>query len=64
MQAGGNAATVLNAANEVAVHRFLRAQNDPRPSNRDEAEEAANLAATKDAWPRTIAFLKKQMGVK
>lgn len=47
-----------------AVHGFLRAQNDPRPSNRDEAEEAANLAATKDGWPRTIGFLKKQLGVK
>jgi carboxymethylenebutenolidase len=49
---------------EGAVHGFLRAQNDPRPTNRDEAEEQANLEATKDAWPRTIAFLKKQMGVK
>jgi carboxymethylenebutenolidase len=46
---------------EGAVHGFLRAQNDPRPSNRDEAEEAANLAATKDAWPRTLAFLRKQL---
>lgn len=47
-----------------AVHGFLRAQNDPRPTNRDEAEEAANLVATKDAWPRTISFLRKQLGVK
>ena len=47
-----------------AVHGFLRAQNDPRPANRDEAEEAANMAATKDGWPRTIAFLRKQLGVK
>jgi carboxymethylenebutenolidase len=53
---------------EGAVHGFLRAQDDPRPgvdstgkSRRDPAEEAANLAATKDAWPRTIAFLKKNL---
>jgi carboxymethylenebutenolidase len=45
---------------EGAVHGFLRAQNDPRPT-RDEAEEAANLAASKDAWPKTIAFLKKHL---
>lgn len=48
---------------EGAVHGFLRAQNDPK-ATRDEAEEAANLAATKDGWPRTIAFLKKNLGVK
>lgn len=48
---------------EGAVHGFLRAQNDPK-AQRDEAEEAANLAAAKDAWPRTIAFLKKNLGVK
>jgi carboxymethylenebutenolidase len=45
-----------------AVHGFLRAQNDPK-ATRDEAEEAANLAATVDAWPRTIAFLKKNLGM-
>ena len=33
-------------------------------ATRDEAEEAANLAATKDGWPKTIAFLKKNLGVK
>jgi carboxymethylenebutenolidase len=48
---------------EGAVHGFLRAQNDPK-AQRDEAEEAANLNATKDAWPRTVTFLKKQLGVK
>jgi carboxymethylenebutenolidase len=48
---------------EGAVHGFLRAQNDPKPA-RDEAEENANFAATKDAWPRTIAFLKRNLGVK
>jgi carboxymethylenebutenolidase len=48
---------------EGAVHGFLRAQDDPK-ATRDEAEEAANLAATKDGWPKTVAFLKKNMGVK
>lgn len=47
---------------EGAVHGFLRAQDDPR-AQRDEAEEAANLAASKDAWPRTLAFLRKYLGV-
>ena len=46
---------------EGAVHGFLRAQDDPRAQNRDEAEEQANLAAAKDAWPKTIAFLKMQL---
>ncbi|HWH52345.1 MAG TPA: dienelactone hydrolase family protein [Gemmatimonadaceae bacterium] len=45
-----------------AVHGFARQQDDPK-ANRDEAEEQANLAAIKDAWPRTIAFLKKNLGV-
>lgn len=48
---------------EGAVHGFLRAQNDPK-QKRDEAEEAANFAATQDAWPRTLAFLRQQLGVK
>jgi len=48
---------------EGAVHGFLRAQDDPKPT-RDPTEEAANLAAAKDAWPRTVAFLKKNLGVK
>lgn len=48
---------------EGAVHGFLRAQNDPK-AQRDEAEEEANLKAAKDAWPRTVSFLKKQLGVK
>jgi serine/threonine-protein kinase len=39
------------------------AQDDPRPT-RDEAEEAANVAAAKDAWPRTIAFLRKHLGAR
>jgi carboxymethylenebutenolidase len=48
---------------EGAIHGFLRAQDDPKQA-RDEAEEQANLAATKDAWPRTVAFLKKNLGMK
>ncbi|WP_309669844.1 dienelactone hydrolase family protein [Gemmatimonas sp.] len=48
---------------EGATHGFLRAQDDPKAA-RDVAEEAANLAATKDGWPKTIAFLKKNLGVK
>jgi carboxymethylenebutenolidase len=49
---------------EGAVHGFVRAQNDPKSPTRDEAEEAANFNAIKDAWPKTIAFMKKQLGVK
>jgi carboxymethylenebutenolidase len=48
---------------EGAVHGFLRAQDDPK-AQRDEAEEAANMTATKDGWPKTVAFLKKNLGVK
>jgi carboxymethylenebutenolidase len=46
---------------EGATHGFLRAQDDPKPAPqpRDPVEEAANLAATKDAWPRTVAFLRQ-----
>ena len=43
-----------------AIHGFLRAQNDPK-APRDETEEQANLAATKDAWPRTLAFLRQNL---
>lgn len=43
-----------------AIHGFLRAQNDPKPQ-RDEAEEQANLTATKDAWPRTLDFLRRNL---
>lgn len=62
MKAKGKAYTGVNY--DGAVHGFLRAQSDPRPTNRDVAEEAANAAATRDAWPRTIAFLRKQLGVR
>jgi len=47
-----------------AIHGFLRAQGDPSPRGRNPAEEEANIAATKDGWPRTVAFLRKQLGVK
>jgi carboxymethylenebutenolidase len=40
----------------------MRAQDDPR-QQRDMAEERDNLAAAQDAWPRTVAFLKKQLGI-
>jgi carboxymethylenebutenolidase len=43
-----------------AAHGFLRLQNDPK-SPRDEAEEHANLAAAKDAWPRTLDFLRRNL---
>ena len=46
---------------EGAIHGFLRAQDDPK-AQRDDAEEAANLAAAKDAWPRTVSFLDKHLG--
>lgn len=58
-----------------AIHGFLRAQDDPigpiagrngapattRPEADVKAEQAANLAAAKDAWPKMIAFMKKNM---
>ena len=46
-----------------AVHGFMRSQDDPK-ATRDPAEEAANLAATKDAWPRTVEFLKRNLGAR
>ncbi len=48
---------------EGAAHGFLRAQDD-QGATRNEAVEKANLAATKDAWPKTLAFLRKNLGVK
>jgi carboxymethylenebutenolidase len=60
MKAMGKTYTGVNY--EGAVHGFLRAQDDPK-TERDEAEERANLAAAKDAWPRTVAFLKQRLGL-
>ena len=48
---------------EGATHGFMRSQDDPK-ATRDLAEEAANLAATKDAWPKTIEFLKRTLEAK
>lgn len=45
-----------------AIHGFMRAQDDPRAQERNPEEEQANLAAARDAWPRTVAFLRKQLG--
>jgi len=74
MKSSGKNYTGINY--EGAIHGFLRAQNDPRapraargtaaaetPEGVDK-ERAANLAASKAAWPATIAFLKKNLGVK
>ncbi|MGH7669224.1 MAG: dienelactone hydrolase family protein [Gemmatimonadaceae bacterium] len=47
-----------------AIHGFMRAQDDPRKPVRQPDEEQANLSAAKDAWPRTVAFLKKQLGIR
>jgi carboxymethylenebutenolidase len=58
MKSMGKSYTGINY--EGAVHGFLRAQDDPR-TQRDEVEEQANLAATRDAWPRTIAFLRRNL---
>jgi len=46
-----------------ATHGFMRSQDDPK-ATRDLAEEAANLTATKDAWPRTVEFMKRNLGVR
>ncbi len=41
---------------EDATHGFLARRND--------AAKEADIAATRDAWPRTVAFLKKNLGGK
>lgn len=43
---------------EGAVHGFLKSQDDQK-AQRDMAEEQANLTATKEAWPRTVEFLRR-----
>lgn len=45
-----------------AGHGFLRSQDDTSAHNPE--WQQADLAATRDAWPRTVAFLKKNLGVK
>jgi carboxymethylenebutenolidase len=56
-----------------AVHGFLRAQNDsafvrdstaPNGRRLNTVAMEANAAAAKDAWPRTLSFLRKNLGVK
>jgi len=47
---------------EGAIHGFARAQDDPK-AQRDTVEEQANLSAIKDAWPRTVAFLRAHLGM-
>jgi len=49
---------------EGAVHGFMRAQDDPVSGNTPPGSMAANLAAAKDAWPKTVAFFKKNLGLK
>jgi carboxymethylenebutenolidase len=58
MKAMGKSYTGTNY--EGAAHGFLRIQDDPKTPP-DEAENKANVVATLDAWPKTIAFLKKQL---
>jgi carboxymethylenebutenolidase len=48
---------------EGATHGFMRSQDDPAAGANADAGPA-NVVAAKDAWPRTIAFLKKNLGVK
>lgn len=57
---------------EGASHGFARSQDDPRnvPPTATEQQKAAaaagpaaDLAAIKDAWPRTVEFLKKNLGI-
>jgi len=55
--------TFTSANYDGATHGFMRSQDDPK-AQRDLAEEAANLAATKDAWPKTVAFMKRNLGLK
>jgi len=71
MKAAGKDYSAMNYQN--ASHGFLRQQDDPHfvrdttaadGRRRDTETEAGDVAATKDGWPRTIAFLKKNLGVR
>ncbi|MEO7363162.1 MAG: dienelactone hydrolase family protein [Gemmatimonadaceae bacterium] len=44
-----------------AIHGFLRAQDDPTTGANAAETQAANLSAAKDAWPKMLAFMKKQL---
>jgi carboxymethylenebutenolidase len=61
MKAQGKTYTGINY--EGAIHGFLRAQDDPASGN-NAGTETANLTAAKDAWPKTIAFLKQHLGAR
>lgn len=45
-----------------ASHGFLRAQGDLAQDGSAPPSAAPNVAATADAWPRTIAFFRKNLG--
>jgi len=47
---------------EGAIHGFMRAQDDANAQGEVAPAGTANLAAAKDAWPRTIAFFRKHLG--
>ena len=58
---------------QSAVHGFMRAQNDsafvrdstaPGGRRLNTVAMEANAVAARDAWPRTVAFLRKNLGVK
>jgi carboxymethylenebutenolidase len=61
MKAKGKTYSAMNY--EGATHGFLREQADPK-AQRNEVEEQANVAASKDGWPRTLDFLRKNLGMK
>jgi carboxymethylenebutenolidase len=44
-----------------AIHGFLRAQDDPASGRNADAGQS-NLTASKDAWPKTIDFLRRRLG--
>ncbi len=46
---------------EGAIHGFMRAQDDSA-TGRNSGTEAANLEAAQDAWTRTTAFLRRNLG--
>lgn len=59
MQALGKVYTGINY--DGAIHGFLRAQDDPATGANADAGPA-NLAAARDAWPRTVTFLRQHLG--
>ncbi len=51
------------AITDSLAHRTIRDSREPRTEADVQAEEKANLAATKEAWPQTVDFLKKNLGM-